>query len=498
MRGARRVCCETQPWCAANRECKNHGSGRMLPPHRIGRNASVTQEESAMDTERFDRMTGTSRPASEIRISTDVPTYPNRQSGNHGPVGVRTLSEFGRAIMNPLHFDAFSRALGAVEFTPSRRSLMAGLAGSVAALSGASLLEGEARKKKKKKKGGSSCTKKCKKKKGKKKKSCLAKCNGGNRPTPYNGPVFTVSGRKILDTGGDEVALRGVNKMSVFDDDDPRGNNYFPQIALSKSNTVRIVWAIEDDNGATNVNDLAALIANCQANKMLPMIELHDATGDLSKLPQLANYWTRNDVLQVIFNAGGNLLINIANECGDDTVNANQWVSAYTSVIRQMRDAGIRTPLVIDAPDFGKNLEVIVAGANDLLNVDSNLIFSVHPYWPKNGGGDATFIENQFTAAFNKGFALIIGEFSQWGAFNGNNSICVAPGGECDYLAIMTKASQKGFGWYAWEWGPGNEFGDPNCSKMNMTTNGTFATKTAGWATDVFNRIAAESNPIIG
>ncbi len=392
--------------------------------------------------------------------------------------------------MEPTKIDAFARALSTTDLAPSRRGLLSGLAGGVAGLAGLALLDAADAKKKK---GGNK--KKCSKKKKK-----AGKCGGGGgpRPTPYNGPVFTVSGRSILDTGGDPVELRGVNKMSVFDDDDPRGNSYFPQIALSQSNTVRIVWAIEDDNGATNVNDLAALIANCQANKMLPMIELHDATGDLSQLPKLGNYWTRNEVLQVIFDAGGNLLINIANECGDDGVTTNQWVSAYTSVIRQMRNAGIRTPLVIDAPDFGKNLDVIVEGAGSLLDVDANLIFSVHPYWGISDGATPTFIENQFDAAFGANIALVIGEFSRWGAFNGENSICVAPGGECDYDAIMTKASAHGFGWYAWEWGPGNEFGDANCSKMNMTTNGTFATKTAGWATDVFNRIAAESNPIIG
>jgi mannan endo-1,4-beta-mannosidase len=114
-----------------------------------------------------------------------------------------------------------------------------------------------------------------------------------------------------------------------------------------------------------------------------------------------------------------------------------------------------------------------------------------------NNGATPTFIENQFDAAFDANIALIIGEFSQWGAYNGNNSICVGDG-ECDYMAIMTKASEHGFGWYAWEWGPGNDDKDPNCAKMDMTTNGTFATKKPGWATDVFDRIAAESNPIIG
>lgn len=404
--------------------------------------------------------------------------------------------------MDPTRFDALTRVLTTSGLAPSRRSLVAGLAGGVAALTGLSLLESEAKKKGRKKKKGNDCKSKCKKKKGKKKKKCLKNCNGGGGggPTPYNGPVFTVSGNKILDTDGDEVKLRGVNKMSVFDDEDPRGNAYFPQIAMSKSNTVRIVWAINDDNGPTDVNDLDALITNCRNNKMLPMIELHDATGDLGKVPQLVDYWVRNDVRAVIFKHSANLLLNIANEAGDDGVTTQQWVNTYTSAVQRLRNAGIRVPLVIDAPDFGKNLEIIVAGANQLLAVDPNLIFSVHPYWPKNDGGGAGFIETQFEAARLKGFALIIGEFSRWGAFNGDKSICEAPGGECDYNAIMTKASDKGFGWYAWEWGPGNgQGGDPTCEVMDMTTAGTWATRrTSGWAKDVFDRIAAESTPIFG
>jgi mannan endo-1,4-beta-mannosidase len=384
--------------------------------------------------------------------------------------------------MEPTRTDALARAQSIADFAASRRALVSGLAGGMAGLVGLPLLDADAEKKKKKKKG---------KGKGRRKGG-----GGGNRPRPYAGPVFAVSGRSILNTQGNAVQLRGVNKMSVFDDDDPRGDNYFPQIALSKSNSVRIVWAINDDNGATSVNDLDALITNCRNNGMLPMIELHDATGDISLLPQLADYWTRNDVLDVIFKHSAYLLVNIGNEVGDDGVDVNEFISAYTPVIRRMRNAGIRTPLVIDAPDFGKNIDIFTnGGASELLNVDTNLVFSVHPYWGIADGANANFIKGKFTAAFDAGYALIIGEFSEWGAFNGDNTICVG-NGRCDFATIMAEASARGFGWYAWEWGPGNEFGDSNCSKMNMTTNGTFASRQAGWATAVFNRIAAEAQPI--
>jgi mannan endo-1,4-beta-mannosidase len=260
--------------------------------------------------------------------------------------------------------------LSSADGLTSRRQLLAGPTGSDAGLAALSQVDGEAKPKKKSRKKGKGKAKGSGKGQGSGNEDRHGGGGGGNRPAQYDGPVFTVSGRSILDTDGEPVALRGVNKMPVFDDEDPRGNAYFVEIAQAKSNTARIVWAPEVDNGPTTVNDLTALIANCQANKMLPMIELHDATGDLSKLPKLGNYWTRNGVLQVIFNVGGNLLINIGNEVGDDRVTANQWVAAYTPVIRQMRTAGIRTPLVIDAPDFGKKLEVVVAGAKRLLAVD--------------------------------------------------------------------------------------------------------------------------------
>lgn len=386
--------------------------------------------------------------------------------------------------MDPSQIDALARAISSKHglIVPTRRSLVTGLAGGVAALAGLSLFDDADAKKKKK----------GKKKKGKGK----GKNKGKNRPDPYNGPVFSVNGSQILDKSGNAVFIRGVNKMSVFDDDDPRGDRYFAEIKQSKSNSVRIVWAINDDNGATNINDLDAIITNCRNNGMLPMIELHDATGDLSQLPQLANYWTSNDMLRVIFKHSDYLLVNIGNEVGDDGVDAQDMINAYTPVIRQMRNAGIRTPLVIDAPDFGKNLEVLLAASSGLLGVDSNIIFSVHPYWGIADGADVQFIRSQFEQAFLRGIALILGEFSEWGAFNGDDSICEGDG-RCDYATIMFEAGARGFGWYAWEWGPGNEFGGANCDRMNMTTAGTWASRrTTGWAADVFSKIAAQASPI--
>lgn len=368
--------------------------------------------------------------------------------------------------MNPNHFDAFTRAVTA---SPTRRSIMSSLAGGMLAAGGLSGLDAEARKKKKKrkKKGG----------KGK------GKDKGKTIPS---GPVFSVSGRDILTPQGNRVLLRGVNKMSVFDEEDLDGSVYFPEIAKSKSNTVRIVWAINSDRGPTTEGQLEKLITNAKNAGLLPMVELHDATGDLSQLPAMVDYWTKPSVVNIINSHSDHVLLNIANECGDDTVEAPEFIAAYTSAVQRIRRAGIRTPLVIDAPDFGKNLGVLNESAAALLaaDPDRNLIFSVHLYWPINGGAGVQFITQNLQTAASLGYPLISGEFSKFGAFNPNGSIC-AEGGRTDYVTMLRVMNELQIGWYAWEWGPGNEFGDAGCAVMDMTTNGKFANLKAGWATEV-------------
>jgi len=345
---------------------------------------------------------------------------------------------------------------------------MSGLAGGMLAAGGPWGPDGEAKKKKKKKKGG----------KGKDK--------GGKGGAVRSGPVFSVNGRDILTPQGNRVLLRGVNKMSVFDEEDLNGSTYFPEIAKSGSNTVRIVWAINSDRGPTNESQLETLITNARNAGLLPMVELHDATGDLSQLPAMVDYWTRRSVVNIINSHSDHVLLNIANECGDDTVGPNEFIAAYTNAVQRIRQAGIRTPLVIDAPDFGKNLGVLNDSAAALLaaDPDHNLIFSVHLYWGISDGAGVQFITQNLQGAASLGYPLIVGEFSKYGAFNPNGSIC-AEGGRTDYATILKVTNELQLGWYAWEWGPGNEFGDVGCAVMDMTTNGKFANLKSGWATEV-------------
>lgn len=318
--------------------------------------------------------------------------------------------------------------------------------------------------------------------------------------------TFFTYGRELFDPGGEKVFLRGVNKMSVWDEGDPRGEGYFAEIRKTQANSVRIVWAIRKDlkpsGDETDVDTLDALVTNARKHQLIPMVELHDATGQWERLHDLVDYWVRPEVVGLIEKHQAYLLVNIGNEVGDGEVESEQFTSGYQNAVKRMRAAGIHTPLVIDASDWGKDLDILNATAGELIQADpdQNLIFSVHLYWPVSACADAKYIRTKLHDAVALGYPLIVGEFSKYGGFAGEDegghprSIC-GEFGEIDYRTILEVCDEKEIGWYAWEWGPGNAVDDPLCASMDMSPDGRFDHLKDGWATDVADHIkrAAEN-----
>lgn len=306
-------------------------------------------------------------------------------------------------------------------------------------------------------------------------------------------PGFFVLGRHLYDQFGTRVILRGVNKMCVFDNVDPDGLISFPEIKQTGANSVRIVWAITQNLSPggvpTSTITLDSLITNAKAQHLIPMVELHDGTGIWSRLADLVSYWVQPVVVTIIQKHEAYLLLNLGNEVGDDTVSLADFQTGYADAIQQLRTAGIHTPLVIDASDWGKDLARLNDAAAPLLaaDPDRNLVFSVHMYWSKSCGADAAFIQTNLQQAVAMDYPLIIGEFSRYGGYPCNDpaaSIC-SPGSEIDYPTILATCSSLDLGWYAWEWGPGNAFGDPLCATMDMTPDRLRVNLKPGWAEQV-------------
>lgn len=302
------------------------------------------------------------------------------------------------------------------------------------------------------------------------------------------GNPFKVVGRDLLDPCGDKVLLKGVNKMSVFDEQDIYGANYFPEIAKTNANCVRIVW-LASYSSSQQLAQLDSLIKNCVKQKMIPMVELHDATCKWDMLDEVVAFWIKPAVVQLIQKYQHALLVNIANEAGgqDEGITEVQFMAGYKDAITKMRNAGIKTPLIIDASDCGKNLDILVPTSAQLIQHDPehNIMFSVHTYWSNidiQQNAQPTFIKDQLQKAVDNNIPLILGELCAYGGWPGSNDdetlICSAMGA-VNYQALITESSTRNIGWLLWEWGPGNGFYegyDPPvlCPQMDLTTDGTY------------------------
>lgn len=269
-------------------------------------------------------------------------------------------------------------------------------------------------------------------------------------------PGFRVVGRQLFDRCGEEVILRGVNKMTVWTD---INGTSFPEIAKTGANCVRIVWVTTGD-----VDKFDKAIAACYANQMIPMVELHDATGEWSKLSAMVDWWVKPEVVSVIQKHEEYLLVNIANECGNQVSN-NDFKAGYTEAVTRMRIAGIHVPLVIDGAGWGKDIDILQAVGPELITADPdhNLLFSVHMWWIPEWGYSDQKIKDEIAQSVQMNLPLIIGEF-------GNTAAGCT--GVINYKLIMEECQKNGIGWLAWSWGPGNS----DCPSMDMTDDSKFET----------------------
>ncbi|BCJ94288.1 hypothetical protein acsn021_18570 [Anaerocolumna cellulosilytica] len=279
-------------------------------------------------------------------------------------------------------------------------------------------------------------------------------------------PGFRVEGRFLYDNQGEKVILYGMNKMIIWTDKD--GIPSYSEIAKTGANSVRIVWSLEG-----SAEDLDTAIRNCRSENMIPMIELHDATGDWSKLPTLVDYWIRPDIVEVIQKHQEYLLVNIGNEVGNQ-VSETDFKAGYKTAILKMREAGIHVPIVIDASSYGQDINILKSCGPYLIEADpdSNLMFSVHMWWPKAWGYTAQRVIDELEESVAINLPLIVGEFGHmWDE---------TESGQIPYKTILEYCYKYEIGYLPWEWGPDN---NPQ-TFLDMTTDGTYETL-HGWGLEV-------------
>jgi mannan endo-1,4-beta-mannosidase len=293
---------------------------------------------------------------------------------------------------------------------------------------------------------------------------CASQDNGSS-PSPdasNAGPTggFHVSGRFLFDKCENKVVLRGINEMVVWLPSDKDDRTVYEEIAKTGANVVRIVW-----NSTGTAAALDKTIANALAQKLIPLIEDHDATGDLSKVPAVVDYWVKPDVVQVVTKHQDKLLLNIANEAGNGGVIEDDFRTTYTDAIARLRKVGYTMPLIIDGPSWGSNITLLFATGPDLIQADPlhNILLSVHTYWID---PDGSTTKSKMQQAESNGLPLIVGEFADV-----KNGDCNS--GSFNVSVLMQEAQDRQIGWLAWSWGAVKNSDCPG--KFDMTSDGTFS-----------------------
>lgn len=308
---------------------------------------------------------------------------------------------------------------------------------------------------------------------------------------------FSISGSQLLDANGNNFVMKGINVPLAWFVNDV--NNNIANIKnVTGSNCFRIVVTT-----STPDNAWQTCVQKCIDNKIIPMVELHDVTGNNSpeNLNNMAKFWASKADFITKPEIAKYILVNIANEWGDWHMSATPtgavsrvtWRDAYVTAVKTIRDAGIKTTIVVDAGGYGQDnkAQTLLSYAKDVQASDPyhNCLFSIHMYceWSVNGNSTIT---THLPAVKNAGIPVIVGEFGY--QHSEGTGTC-----DIDEVAIINTANANGIGWLAWSWkgnGGGVEYLDLSTDWAgtalspwgNTVVNGAGGTKTATEAT-VFN-----------
>ena len=252
---------------------------------------------------------------------------------------------------------------------------------------------------------------------------------------------FYVDGAVLRDANQNPFIMRGTNYAYTWYSWDGKTEAGLKEIADYGANVVRIVLGDGDQYTKNTAGEIANLIKLCEANKLVAVFEVHDATGKNETQPLLnaAKYFA-NDIASALKGHEDTVIINIANEW-QGNANDTAWQAAYIEAVKIVRDAGLKHCIMCDAGGWGQTATTVINGGKAVLESDPehNVMFSVHMYGY--AGGSQSMIKNIMDSMKTRGLCLVIGEFGYKHS-----------DGDVDEAYIMEYAEQTGTGWMAWSW----------------------------------------------
>ncbi|MFD6421783.1 cellulase family glycosylhydrolase [Streptomyces sp. NPDC060198] len=250
-----------------------------------------------------------------------------------------------------------------------------------------------------------------------------------------------ISNGRLLEGNGKDFVMRGVNHAHTWY---PGETQSLADIKATGANSVRVVLSDGYRWTKNSPTEVAGIITQCKANRLICVLEVHDTTGygedsAAGTLDHAADYWI--SLKDVLAGQESYVIINIGNEPWGNT-NPAGWTAPTISAVQKLRSAGFQHTIMVDAPNWGQDWQgVMRANAQSVYNADTtgNLIFSIHMYSVYNTAQAVTDYLNAFV---NAGLPILIGEFG-------------GPAdqyGDPDEDTMMATAQQLKLGYLAWSW----------------------------------------------
>lgn len=279
---------------------------------------------------------------------------------------------------------------------------------------------------------------------------------------------FQVEGSKLLDANGNSFVMRGINHAHTWYKD--QTTTAIKAIAKTGANTVRLVLSNGVQWNKDDLSTVKSLIKQCKDNKLVAVLEVHDATGkpSIAELLKAADYFV--EMKDALIGNEAYVIVNIANEW-DGTWESATWCEGYVEAIQELREAGIKNTIMVDAAGWGQYPKAIAEKGQVVLASDplDNVMFSTHMY--EYAGGTPSMVKNNIDAIAAKGLCQVIGEFG-WKHTDGD----VAE------ETIMNYCEELEMGYMAWSW-KGNSGG---VEYLDLT-NDWAGTSLSDWGDEVVN-----------
>ncbi len=251
-----------------------------------------------------------------------------------------------------------------------------------------------------------------------------------------------ISDGRLLEGNGNDFVMRGVNHAHTWYQGETTQS--LADIKATGANTVRVVLASGRRWAANSAADVANVVGQCKANRLICVLEVHDTTGygeeaAAATLDQAADYWI--GLKDVLAGEEDYIIVNIGNEPWGNT-NPAGWTDPTIAAVKKLRNAGFEHTIMVDAPNWGQDWQgVMRANAQSVYDADptGNLIFSIHMYSVFDTAQEINDYLDAFVAA---GLPILIGEFG-------------GPAdqyGDPDEDTMMAAAERLDLGYLAWSW----------------------------------------------